>query len=536
MSKRLIEKSWTWQLSASREALWPLISDTAHLNEALGLPRYRLRETIDGEGLRRRYGEFDTSKDRVRWEEPPFEWAKDYWWRWVRLYESGALEMVRATLVMEPGKQGGTAVTYTVESEPRALLGSLLLKSGYLKEEARKLEKVLRLADAHCRKPQGDFFSNLSASRKGAHKDTPSLPPQVTGHDRTLLTQLLAWLKAAPESDLGEIRPKRVARALGISAGEAHTACLLGMLHGALERHYRLCCSHCRYTAREEVALKDIPATSGCRHCGAEVEGNLAETLEIVFKPHTATRTPLSGVTCASGPALFARTLVQQTLEPHERRDLPMSLPEGAYVARVIDAPVSLAFDMPGAGGVMVKASNDWIGDLEGAEGIVLENHGEKIATFVIEQQGWPAEATSVAEALTYDRLRETLIAEGLPMQYEGSAGEAALVVISARGENVADAAKRTAMACDGALVENTGAGYMMIFARAVAASAAIEALIKRFPDARIGADYGPLILSTTNEGPRYGGPVRDLVTDLSGLAQEGVPNLSDRFTQVMKG
>ncbi len=536
MSKRLIEKSWTWPLSASREALWPLVSDTAHLNEALGLPRYRLRETIDGDGMRRRYGEFDSSNDRVRWEEPPFEWAKNHWWRWVRLYESGPLEMVRATLILEPGKKGGTDVTYTVEAEPRGTLGALLIRSGHLKEEARKLEKLLRIADAHCRKPRGDFFSNLAASGNKAAKDTLSLPPQVTGHDRTLLTQLLGWLKAAPESDLGEIRAKRVARALGISAGEAHTACLLGMLHGALERYYRVSCPHCRNTAREEAVLKDIPASFGCRYCGAEVAARPAGTVEIVFKPHSATRVPLSGVTCASGPALSGRTVIQQTLEPHERRDLPMVLPQGAYVARVIDAPVSLAFDMPGPGGVMLKASNEWIGDLEGAQGIVLENHGEKTATFVIEQQGWPAEATSVAEALTYERLRETLVAEGLPMADGEDAGEAALVIISARGETVAEIAKRTATACDGALVENTGAGHMMIFSRAVAASAAVEALLKRFPEARIGADYGTLTLSATQEGPRYGGPVRDLVADLSGLAQEGQPNLSDRFVQALKG
>ncbi len=537
MAKRRIEKSWTWTLKAPREALWPLLSDTMRINEALRMPAYRLRETIDGDGLRRRYGEYDAGGERVRWEEPPYEWARGYWWRWQRFYESGPLEHARATLVLEPGPKGGTAAIYTLESEPRSTLGRVFVGTGHHKEAAKALERIVRLADTHALKPMGDFYSNLAANRTSRAKPAAyTVPPEITGEDRTLTRQMLDWLAVAYESDLREIRPKRMARALGLGAGEAETAAIVATGIGALDRHFHVICQTCHGIVRDVDAPRDLPDSIGCPHCGAAVGVDLAASVEVIYTPHTAIRQPSPAVHCASGPGAFPRTVMQQTLEPHERRELPMRLLKGDYVLRTVDDTVVLPFTVAEAGGALLRAGDGWLDGPAEAEGLLLENHGERPATLILARVEWPVEATPLAEWLTYQRARDEAGNALLDLSTPKPAGEAALVVVSARGSDEAGACRAAALAHDGAVVEDTGAGMLLVFHRARSAVSGIDAVLQDLPAARIGADFGLLWLAEGAEGPVYIGDVRQRVGDLAGVAQEGVPSLSPEFQAALRG
>ncbi len=536
MAGKRIEKSWTWSLKAPRASLWPLVADTERMNEALRLPRYRLRETIDGDGLRRRYGEYDDQGSLVRWEEPPFEWAEGHWWRWDRLYESGPLERARGTLVLEPDAKGGTTATYTLSMEPRSTVGSIFARTGHLREAGRAFERLLKLIDAHARKPQGDFYANLAATRAPSSRRRSSafqVPSDVASEDRVLARQLLDWLAAAFESDLCDIRPKRIARALGVGRGEAHAAAVIGTGMGALERRFRLICGACHAVVREADVPRDLPRSAGCQRCGVEALTDYARSVEVVFTPHTAIREPSPMVACASGPGVFPRIAFQQILDPHERRALPAIFPQGGHAIRTVDGQARLEFDAPGGKGALVRVGEDWIEIPEESDSLVLENHGEKVATVIIERAGWPRESTSLAEWMTYQRCRDSLAADRLDLSQPHDAGVLSLVVISARGRDEAGACRRIALAHDGAVVEDTGAGILLVFGHPAKAVAAMDAALQTLPAARIGADHGALQLV---EGGGYAGEVRDRVGDLAGLAQEGVPNLSTSFQAALRG
>ncbi len=536
MANRRIEKSWTWHLKAPREALWPLLSDTTRINEALRMPAYRLRETIDGDGLRRRHGEYDMNGERIRWEEPPYEWARGYWWRWQRYYESGPLEHARATLVLEPGPKGGTAATYTLESEPRSTLGRVFVRTGHHKEAAKAFERILRLADTHARKPMGDFYSNLAANRVSRRKPAPyAVPPEITGADRVLARQMLDWLAVAFDSDLREIRPKRMARALGLSPAEAESAAVVATEIGALERHFRLICQICHGTVRDVKAPRDLPENVGCPHCGASVDLDFAHSVEVLYTAHEAIRKPTQNVHCASGPAVFPRTVMQQTLEPHERRELPMRLLRGDYVLRTVDDTVVLPFTITNPGGALLRGGDGWLDGPAEADGLLLENHGERPVTFILARAKWPSEATSLAEWLTYQSAREAMGGATINLSTPQNAGEAALVIVSARGGDEAKVCRKIALAHGGAVVEDTGAGTLLIFHRASSAVAAMETVLDDLPSARVGADYGPLMLIEGIDGPNYMGEVRDRVADLAGVAPEGLPSLSPEFQAALR-
>ena len=52
----LIRRTWNWRLDQSPEVVWPVLSDTARLNEAAGLPIYQLEETPQADGSVSRIG------------------------------------------------------------------------------------------------------------------------------------------------------------------------------------------------------------------------------------------------------------------------------------------------------------------------------------------------------------------------------------------------------------------------------------------------------------------------------------------------
>ncbi len=531
MAGKRVEKSWTWHLKATREALWPLVSDTERINEALRLPRYRLRETVSDEGLHRRYGEYDDRGTLVRWEEPPFEWSTDHWWRWDRLYDAGPMERTRGTLVLEPDPKGGTVATYTLVAEPRSLTGAILARTGHLGEAGKAFERLLKVADAHARNPQGDFFANLAATRTGARKRRKGEPFQVPDDtapgDKGLAKQLLSWLAVAFESDLRDIRAKRVARVLGVGIAEAHKAMVIGVEMGALEQRFRLICPSCHCTLREAETPRDLPRSIDCSHCDAAVEKNYTHSVEVIFTPHAAIREPSTMVYCASGPALSPRIVLQQILEPHERRALPATLPKGAYSIRSLDGRAHLTLDAEGGRGALIRMGDDWVEVPEIAETVILENHGEQVATMVVAKADWPPEATSLGEWLTYQRCRKALAASSMDLDEPQDAGTLSLVVISSRSVDELTTCYAVALTHGGAVVEDTGSGIVLVFGQPADAQRAIDTALQALPAARIGADHGPLWLTTD---ARYAGDPRDRVADLAGLAQEGVPNLSAAF------
>lgn len=531
MAGKRVEKSWTWHLKASRAALWPLVSDTERLNEALRLPRYRLRESTGEDGAHRRYGEYDENGSVVRWEEPPFEWSEGHWWRWERLYESGPLERARGTLVLEPAPRGGTVATYTLAAEPRNAAGAVLARTGHLREAGKAFERILKMIDAHARKPQGDFYANLASTRASAARrrrsDAYKVPAAVAAPDRALAKQVLDWLAVAFESDLREIRAKRVARALGVGESEAQVAMVIATEMDALERRFRLICPTCRGVVRDVAAPRDLPPSTACPRCGTTAETNYTQSVEVVFTPHPSIRTPSPLVYCASGPGVTPRIALQQILDPHERRDLPAKLAEGGYVIRTADARSRLDFDAEGGKGALIRIGDDWIEIPDLTDSLVFENHGQHVKTAVVERADWPAESTSLGEWLTWQRCRDATPTGTLDLDNAQPAGTLSLVVISARGGDEISACRRVALAHGGAVVEDTGAGILLVFARPARAAAAMDAALQSLPAARIGADHGPLWLI---DGARYTGEARDKVGDLAGLAQEGVPNLSPGF------
>jgi hypothetical protein len=61
----------------SPEALWPLIIDTARLNEATGFPRHSVTQTARPDGSVERIARGKFGPFQSEWEDFPWEWEEN---------------------------------------------------------------------------------------------------------------------------------------------------------------------------------------------------------------------------------------------------------------------------------------------------------------------------------------------------------------------------------------------------------------------------------------------------------------------------
>lgn len=513
----LIEKKFAWDLQSPPDALWPLLSDTPRLNEALDLPLYRIAETIDRDGQRRRYGEMDEGGSRVRWEELPYEWVEGQWWRWRRFYESGPLYETGGVLALLPRGGGGTRVTYTLTVEPNGTLGKLLVASGYLKSAAQAMKALSQRIDAHCRKPAGDFFSNRAAEQtpNAAAKPIPCVTEADA--DRALLAQLASWLAVAPLADVMSLRTRRLARALGVGPSEALRACQLGAEGGALIRRYRAICPSCRASAHEYDALSKVPPLMSCLRCGAGYRRDLAGNVEALFSATPEYRTDPGGAHCASGPSVTPFAAFQKRVAPLERCEIEITPERGYYILRVADGPVSEPFEVNGPMSLHVFVEDEAMTVKNGGDGIACENGGMFPVTIALEHCAWEDDALPVADMIADPAYQDFAQRHGLSEGDSAPCGDGAMIAVTLPNGIGGRRFERF-----GAVCPAEGDAALLLVRDASQAWQVAQALRTEYPDAAIGLDCGALTLATVGGISGYVGTVPETALTLCAEAEFG--------------
>lgn len=410
-------ETWEFRLSQEPARLWSALADTNRLFEALEFPRYALTEDKDpSTGDKRMTARGGQGSRVVEWIEQPFEWATGQWWRMVRRYVKGPMARLEATLYLRRSAGGGSIAQFSLSAEAAGVLGRTLLGSGYLR----------RLGDLFVRRAEeADDFLAGRAPRVFALKP-PILPREVVaaidaraeeaaaragGAADPLLGAIAGLLKSAPETDLAEIRPRALAKAFGRAPAAAMEACLAAAEAGLLRRRFTPICPLCRRPTAGADTLAQLDATAHCVADRQDFAIDLAQNVELSFRAAPDLRPLAAGGYCLSGPLTAPHVVLQQELEPGERRALPFHPPAGRYLFRVeatsgetpggrgpwrqsVDlteerAPTLLALDEGAA-----------IGGAPPDPALVLENHASQNLRFVLEVRAWRGDATSAATAI----------------------------------------------------------------------------------------------------------------------------------------
>ncbi|MEO1329039.1 MAG: hypothetical protein AAFW46_05195 [Pseudomonadota bacterium] len=421
-----VAETWEFRLRQPPSALWPLLADTNRLFEALEMPRFTLEpDPLGGapiacgaEGSR-----------GLEWREEPYEWVAGQWWRFERRFRKGPLSRLRATLYLQRSLAGGSLLNFALEAEPNGGIGRSLLSAGYLRRLGEGLQSCAEHVDAFLCGEAGAPYPVR------ARPESRAIAVAVEGPSRALAASpygnggagaLSDLLTAAPDAEVAEIRVRRLARLIDLSERAAAELCLGAVSHGLMRLRLVVLCPRCRAVVAEAGSFAELPERARCARDGLEFAVDLAVNVEALFAAAPEARPVAPGLFCASGPMTAPHVLLQQRLEPGERRGFPFEPRAGGY--RIVAAP-----DAPGPEEDMVRPEEelDPLGDARPRRGraeqtvdhiggpfpvvaatfdgiaaggppedagVVFENHADQPLLLGLERREWRADALTAAE------------------------------------------------------------------------------------------------------------------------------------------
>ena len=110
-----ITRSWVWHIDRTAAEMWPLLADTARVNEAGKLPRQQIEETPQPDGSVRYIARAKMGPFKLEWREKPVNWISEQWFEHCRYFTRGPLSLLCATLTLTPEGEG-CRIDYKVEA------------------------------------------------------------------------------------------------------------------------------------------------------------------------------------------------------------------------------------------------------------------------------------------------------------------------------------------------------------------------------------------------------------------------------------
>jgi hypothetical protein len=425
-SKSVMRRTWSWTFNLPPEELWPVLADTNRFNEAMGLPPYALEETPQPNGTVLRRGAGKAAGFTLEWEEKPYEWIAGRHFRQAREFTKGPFRRFGPVFDLEPDGAGGSRVSYALEYEPLTLMGRLF-GARLAAQAGGVVEKRILEAVAFAKGERATFF-DLPAPElpAGARERAAAMAGEIdrSPYGNGLGPRLAERVLAGMASDLMPLKPKRLARDLGVPQRAAIEACLAGVRAGLLTMKWDLLCTNCRGAKLSATALSELPRGAHCPSCNIDYDRDFEKNVELSFAPAPTVRPVMAGGFCLSGPMATPHVLVQLLLQPGERRRVDVDLPAGSYRVRTLHPGIFV--DVEHAGGAFPGARIGALG-VEAVEGREFVNEAGFELAALIEDRTWTREALTAPEVISLQVFRD-LFAAAARRRGRGEPGGAAVL------------------------------------------------------------------------------------------------------------
>lgn len=541
-----MRRTWTWHFDLPPDRLWPVLADTGRFNEAMGLPPYVLEETPQANGTVLRRGSGKAAGFSLAWEEKPYEWILDRHFRQARVFTRGPFRRFGPVFEIVP-EGGGSRVSYMLEWEPLAWFGRLVGRR--LAEQAgAAVERRVLQAVAFVQGERETMFDlpppglpDGARERAAALAEAIDRGPYGNGLGRRLVDHVLT----AMASDLGHIKPKRLARRFGVTQRMAVEACLAAVRAGLLSMKWELLCDNCRAAKLSVATLSELPHGAHCASCNIDYDRDFERNVELSFSPAPAIRPLMTGGYCLSGPMATPHVPVQLLLEPGERRAVDLALPPGRYRLRTLHPGAVVDVDHDGGTFPGLRATAAGVEALPPATAGTIDfvnDAGFELAA-LIEDRTWTRDALTVPEVVSLQAFRDLFAEATLRPGDEAAVGQVALLFTDLRGstalyERVGDAAAfnlvrehfaRLAAIVrdhDGAVVKTIGDAVMASFgdpADAVKAALAMQAAVGDHGLVlKVGIHAGASVIVSLNDRLDYFGSTVNMAARLQGQSGGG--------------
>ena len=539
--------TWTWTFDLPPEELWPVLADTNRFNEAMGLPPYGLEETPQPDGTVRRLGRGKVAGFALAWEEKPYEWIAGRHFRQARVFTKGPFRRFGPIFDLAPDGKGGSRVSYALEYEPLTLTGRLF-GARLARQAGAAVEKRILEAVAYARGARTTWFDikppELPA---GARARATAMAGEIdrSPYGNGLGQRLADLVLTDMATDLAPLRPKKLARRLGVAPRVAIESCLAATRAGLLTMKWDLLCPNCRGPKLAVAALSELPTGAHCPSCNIDYDRDFERNVELTFAPAPSVRPLAAGGFCLSGPMATPHVAVQVLLAAGETRRVEVDLPPGAYRLRTLHPGTVVDIDHAGGAfpGLGIEADGVVALPADRPGGVLFENRtGHELAALV-EDRTWTRDALSAPEAIALQGFRDLFSAATLRPGDEAGVGQVAFLFSDLQGstalyERVGDAVafnmvrEHFALLAsivrdhDGAVVKTIGDAVMAAFgdpAHAVSAALAMQArIVDHDLVLKLGVHAGPSVVVTLNDRLDYFGSTVNMAARLQGQSRGG--------------
>jgi len=547
-----MRQTWTWHFDLTPDRLWPVLADTNRFNEAMGLPPYALQETPQPDGTVLRRGKGKVAGFTLEWEEKPYEWIHGRHFRQGRVFSKGPFRTFGPVFDIAP-EGDGSKVTYSLEWEPLTLVGRLFGRK-LAAQAGAAIEKRVLTAVAFINGDRPTMFDLPPPQLpEGGRARAIAAAEQVdrSTYGNGLGAPLADHVMNGMASDLMRLKPKLLARQLGVKPRPAIEACLAAVKAGLLTMKWDLLCTNCRGPKLTAMALSELPRGAHCESCNIDYDRDFERNVELSFSPAPTVRPLLEGGYCLSGPMSTPHVPVQVLLGPGERRAVAVDLPPGQYRLRTLHPGASTDIDHAGGAfpGVRVMASGVEAVPTGAPGDIAFVNDTDKEVAALIEDRTWTRDALTAPEVISLQAFRDMFSEATLRPGDEAAVGQGALLFSDLRGstalyERVGDSMAYNIVRDhfaflasivrdhDGAIVKTIGDAVMASFgdpADAVRAAIAMQRRIVEFNEVhenhrdlsiKLGVHCGSSIMVSLNERLDYFGSTVNMAARLQGQSE----------------
>lgn len=543
---------WDYALKASREQLWPFVSDTNRFNRDTGVPavqpagpKQRLRNA-------RRRLHFSIYGMSVEWEEQPFEWLRPSRFGVVRKYSKGPMVELRALAELNPRDDGGTDLSYSVNIQPRSIFAALIvwLQINFITKQRfeRAFKKYDEVAGTKAEMPaQVVEISAAAANRMQAVRSKLI----EDGSTAEVVDRLIHFIQTADDFSLSRIRPYELADNWHLPRRGVLEACLRATRQGLLDLQWEVMCPLCRGAQETDSTLQDLKQEIHCETCMIDFTVNFDRFVELTFRPNALVRRVEALDFCMGSPQWTPHIVAQQLMPAHKMRELSLPLEPGRYRLRALELPGSQALIVSEDGAAQAPVTvqdSGWPNEeleLSTKATLQVENATSSEQLLILEHLAWNDQAATAAEVTALQIFRDLFSKEALRPGQQISVGTLTILFTDLRhstqlyreiGDATAfgrvmdhfDVLKKVIADEDGALVKTIGDAVMAVFRRPSSAVKAMltaqELLASPGPEKapltlKAGIHTGPCIAVTLNDRLDYFGTTVNMAARLEGLS-----------------
>jgi class 3 adenylate cyclase len=446
MSYREFHYRWEYDLKASPEALWPLVSDTNRFNLDAGVPALVKEDAGASKerarGIRRRLG-ISKFGVKVAWDEEPFEWLRPARFGVVRRYTGGPVAEMRVQADLKARDTGGTHLVYQVWARPRNQLGlvAIPLQIGLL--SARQFAQVFRRYDRLALDNVAPIELAPAPGIDAGGRARLSLMQGALveqGVRPELVARLVETIERADDLTLARLRPYALADYWDAPRRAVLELCLQATRAGLLDFRWDLLCPLCRGPNESSASLRDVRAEAHCDSCNIHYTANFDRSVELTFRPNASVREINVREFCVGGPQVTPHIVAQQLISAGAQRTITPALEAGRYRLRAANRQggQSLYVGEGGAAASTFRFDGDaWPDEelhLAPTPQLCFENATADEQLLILERTSWSDQAATAADVTALQLFRDLFASEALRPGDQISVGSLTVLFTDLRG------------------------------------------------------------------------------------------------------